>query len=169
MMTQRWFVLGFALLAGLLAGCVERRYVVVTDPPGAVVFKNGDPLGAAPADGGFLYYGKYNFTLVKDGYETMEVEQKIAAPWFEYPPLDFVSENLIPWKIKDIRRFNYQLEPRHIANTDDLLRDAQNLRNRGLSIPNCAPPAPAAGPVPVVPPPGAPVPQPIVGSPPPPG
>ena len=49
-------------------------------------------------------------------------------------PLDFFSENLVPWQIEDVRRFQFTLCPRRIVNTNDLLRDAQNLRNRGLSI-----------------------------------
>jgi len=32
--------LSFALCAGLLTGCVEQRYVVTTDPPGAVILRN---------------------------------------------------------------------------------------------------------------------------------
>ena len=62
-----------------LSGCVERRYVVYTDPPGAMVFRNGQPLGATPADDHFVYYGKYKFTIIADGYETLTVEQDIPA------------------------------------------------------------------------------------------
>jgi len=125
--------------ATLLTGCVERRYVITSDPPGAIVFRNGQQLGATPVDDHFVYYGKYNYTLVKDGYETLQVEQNIPAPWFEYFPIDFFSENLLPWQIEDVRRFHFKMEPRRVVNTNDLLKDAQNLRNRGLSI---SPPAP---------------------------
>jgi hypothetical protein len=147
----------FCALAGttLLTGCVERRYVVTSDPPGAIVFRNGQPLGATPVDDHFVYYGKYNYTLVKDGYETMQVEQKIPAPWFQYFPIDFFSENLFPWQIEDVRHFHYKMEPRRIVNTNDLLKDAQNLRNRGMSIPSAPSPTPPAGPLVV---PGAPPP-----------
>ncbi|MCI0463874.1 MAG: PEGA domain-containing protein [Gemmataceae bacterium] len=138
MRRSAWFF-GVALSVGVLTGCVERRYVITSDPPGAVVLRNGQPLGAAPADDHFVYYGKYKFTLVKEGYETLQVEQEIPTPWYEYFPLDFISENLVPWPIQDVRRFHYKLEPRQLPRPDQLLNDAQNLRNRGHSLSAPAP------------------------------
>ena len=154
--------LAVAACSGLLSGCVEQRYVVTTDPPGAMVLRNGQPLGQSPVDDHFVYYGTYHFTLILDGYETLQVQQKIPAPWYEYFPIDFFSENALPWKIRDVRRFHYKLEPRRMVNTNDLLQEAQNLRNRGISIrppdastppptpPPAAPPAPG-GPGPNLP------------------
>jgi hypothetical protein len=81
-----------------------------------------------------VYYGRYHFTIIAEGYETLQVDQKIAAPWYQFPGLDFVSENLIPWKIVDRREFSYRLEPRRIPDTNKLLSDGQNLRNRGISL-----------------------------------
>jgi hypothetical protein len=152
-----WFVT-VAICAAGLAGCVERRYVITTDPPGAVVLRNGQPLGPTPVDDHFVYYGNYNYTIIKEGFETLQVEQRIPSPWYEYPPLDFISENLVPWPIIDVRRFHFKLEPRRIVNTDQLLKDAQNLRNRGISVGGGSAVAPQ---VPVVP--GAPanVPAPV--------
>jgi hypothetical protein len=132
---RRTVVLVAAVLgAGFLPGCVERRYVITSDPPGAVVLRNGVPLGATPVDDHFVYYGDYEFTLIKDGYETLKVVQRIPTPWYQYFPIDFVSENLFPWTVTDVRRFNYKLEPRRAVNPDQLLDEAQNLRNRGHSI-----------------------------------
>ena len=144
--------LAVAACSGLLSGCVEQRYVVTTDPPGAMVLRNGQPLGQSPVDDHFVYYGTYHFTLILDGYETLQVQQKVPAPWYEYFPIDFFSENMIPWKLRDVRRFHYKLEPRRMVNTNDLLQEAQNLRNRGISIrppddnspPPTPPPAPPA-------------------------
>ena len=144
-MARPRLLIGVALGVALLAGCVERRYVVTSDPPGAIVYKNGQPLGAAPVDDHFIYYGKYNFTLVKEGYETLHVEQDIPAPWYEVFPLDFVSENLVPWPITDVRRFHYQLQPRRQADPQQLRNEADALRARGRSIdtPVPLPPQPA--------------------------
>jgi hypothetical protein len=138
---------GLALLAlssALLGGCVERRYVITSDPPGALVLRNGQPLGATPVDDHFVYYGDYDFTLVKEGYETMQAKQNIPAPYYQVFPLDIVSEIILPWQIQDVRRFHYKLEPRRAVNTDQLLSDGQNLRNRGLSLSpvEAAPPPP---------------------------
>jgi len=96
----------------MLAGCVERRYVIESDPPGALVVANGQPIGATPVDGHFLYYGNYHFTLIKDGYETLQVDERFRAPWYEYYPIDFFSENIVPGKIEDVRRPKpYQFVP----------------------------------------------------------
>jgi hypothetical protein len=138
-------VLGLLLCAGLLTGCVERRYVIYTDPPGAVVLRNGQPIGATPVDDHFVYYGNYHYTIVKDGYETLQVDQVINTPWYEFFPLDFISENLTPWPIEDRREFRFKLEPRRIVNTADLLKDAQNLRNRGFSLGAGGAVAPSSG------------------------
>src|SRR5439155_8012621 len=66
--------------AGLLAGCVERRFVITSDPPGAVVLRDHQPIGATPADDHFVYYGKYHFTLIKEGFETLQVDQDVPTP-----------------------------------------------------------------------------------------
>jgi hypothetical protein len=147
------WLLATAVNAGLLSGCVERRYVVTSDPPGAIVLRNNEQIGATPVDDHFVYYGNYHFTLIKDGYQTLQVDQEICAPWYQYIPLDFFSENLVPWRVVDVRRFHYQLQPLQAVNSDDLLNRAQALRNRGQSIATSAPPPPA-GPLP--PPPGSP-------------
>jgi hypothetical protein len=134
-MSRRAALLLTALLAaGSLPGCIEQRYVIESDPPGALVLVNGQPLGTTPVDGYFTYYGIYNFTLVKDGYQTQVVRQKLSAPWFEYPGLDFVTENLYPVKVEDVRRFKYSLQPLVQVGVDDVLPQAEQLRQRGRSI-----------------------------------
>ena len=155
------FRLALALLAagGLLTGCVERRFVITTEPAGAVVFdEKGLPLGAAPTDKPFVYYGEYQFTVVADGYETQVVREKVRPPFYEWFLLDFFSENVLPWPIKDRRVFQYHLEPRRVVNPKQLLEEAQNMRNRGRSlgvpaVPEPIPPAPP--PVAVQPAPGS--------------
>lgn len=158
MTRSRWF-LGIALAASLSAGCVERRFVVISDPPGALVLRSGQPMGAAPADDHFVYYGTYHFTLIKDGYATLQVDQPVPAPWYEYFPLEFFTENLWPFHIVDRREFTYKLEPVQAVRTDELLHQADVIRAEGKSIgkPPVPPPPPPAGPPPaVVPGPGAP-------------
>jgi hypothetical protein len=118
-----------------LSGCVERRFVIETDPPGALVLMNGQPLGTTPVDGSFVYYGNYTFTLIKDGYETQHVNQRISSPWYEWPGIDFASENLYPGKLEDVRRFHYTLAPASQVNPQQLLQQAESLRNRGQQIP----------------------------------
>ena len=104
--------LGLAVCVTCMTGCVERRFVITTSPPGAIVLDERHlPTGAAPTDREFTYYGTYAFTLVKDGFQTMTVQEKVKAPWYEFIGLDFISENVIPWTIRDVRRFHYVLQP----------------------------------------------------------
>jgi PEGA domain len=134
-MRNAWLLLSVLATAALAqTGCVERRYVIVTEPPGAVVERNGQLLGATPADDHFVYYGKYLFKIVKPGYETLQVVQNIPSPWYEWPGIDFFSENIWPFYIIDRREFHYQLVPLMQPQTNDLLRQAENLRNRGKSV-----------------------------------
>jgi hypothetical protein len=130
------------VMAGILflaSGCVERRYVITTEPPGAKVLRNGQDLGTAPADDHFVYYGNYHFTLIKDGYEIQQIDQNIPTPWYEYPVLDFFSENIIPWKIRDVHRFHYTMQPVQNPNIKDVLDKAEKLQNHGRSLTPFAP------------------------------
>ena len=137
-----WFYLGVGLATVLTSGCVERRFVIMTDPPGAVVERNGQVLGATPVDDHFVYYGKYKFKIVKPGYETLQVDQEISTPWYEYPGLDFISENLVPGEIRDERVVEYQLQPQMVVPTEQLRERGENLRQGASGPPVAAPPAP---------------------------
>jgi hypothetical protein len=126
-------VLTLAVASALLLGCVDRRYVITTDPPGAVVYRNGQYLGATPVDDHFIYY--------------------VKIPWYEFPPIDFFSETLLPYNVIDRREFHYKLEPRKLPDQGQLLKQAAELRTKGLLL---GPGKPSAAPVqtaqPVVPP-----------------
>jgi hypothetical protein len=150
-----------AVACALSAGCVERRFVINSEPQGALVYVNGQYLGATPVDFYYVYYGKYEFKVVKAGFEPLTVSQPVPPPWYEWPGIDFIAENVVPVKLRDVRSFCYTLQPAQTVRPDDLLNRATQLRARGQGIgqpkpqPVPAPAAPAAGP-PV--PPGAPVP-----------
>ena len=122
----------FAILVigGTVTGCVERRFVITTEPSGAIVYdEKGLPMGAAPTDRAFIYYGEYQFSLVRDGYETLVVREKVRAPFYEWFLLNFVSENLLPFTLRDIRRFNYQLQPKQVIDPETVLGKATMLRS----------------------------------------
>jgi hypothetical protein len=149
-----------ALTAGLLTGCVERRMVITSDPPADLVLINNQPIGPAPADYSFVYYGTYKITLIKEGYQTLVFDQEVRTPWYERIPLDFVVENLWPRHIEDVRPFHYQLCPLEAVQIDPLLNQAEMLRGRGRALPQSEgvqPPPPR----PVDQPETAPPPQPI--------
>jgi len=143
------------LVCASLTGCVERRFVIESLPPGAQVLRNGQSVGFTPVDDSFVYYGKYHFTLIAPGYETLHVEQPVHAPWWEIPPLDFISENVIPFTIRDIRRFRYEMQPLRAVPPADVLQRGETLRgqSQGLGeVPPAPVPVPATGAAPAVPP-----------------
>lgn len=153
---KRYAWVAVALLSASGVGCVERRYIVRSNPSGALLYVNGRYEGPTPQDGYIVYYGKYNFVLAKDGYETLNIVQKYPAPWYELPGLDFIAENIIPWKIRDVRLFEYTLQPAQTVGHAEVLQHAIELRARGKAIGTKRPepdrmvvPAPAPGPVPL--------------------
>jgi hypothetical protein len=140
--SSRWYwALALPLCLALVAGCVERRMVITTEPFGAIVYDERNvPLSASPADHPFTYYGKYRFKIVKDGYETLVVEENVQPPWYEWLGLDFVSETLLPWTLRDVRRFHYKLQPVVIVPPETVLEQGKLLRARGLTVGEPLPP-----------------------------
>jgi hypothetical protein len=158
---------GRALLLPLLAlallfstGCVERKFLVVSNPSGAAVLINNVPLNTyTPADGSFLYTGDYNITIIADNYERLDVRQPVPAKWYEYPGLDFIFENLVPWTIHDDRVFGpYNLKPLLIPTAEDVAQRAELLRVRAQGLgTGGGPQAPLPPPGAIAPPPPAPI------------
>ncbi len=128
-------LIGWALLALMLcasqSGCVQRRLMVRTNPPGALLYVDDYPIGTTPCAVNFTYYGTRKIQLVKDGFETLTVMQPIPTPWYEYTPLDFFSENCVPGQIHDQRTLDYQLRPQVLVPTEQLLARGETLR-RGV-------------------------------------
>jgi PEGA domain len=125
----------FAVAAALLTGCVERRFRIESNPPGAYVLVNSLPYGPTPVDIPFIYYGHYDIVLMKDGYVTKRVRQDVPAPWYQYPPIDFFAESLWPRQITDIRPLIYDLEPLPPPNLVQLKAEAVELRERAKTLP----------------------------------
>jgi hypothetical protein len=132
-------------------GCVERQFIVKTNPAAAIVFDNNKPISASPADNQFEFYGIHRFTIVKDGFQTLQVDQPIPRPWYQYFPFDFVAENMIPWTIRDVRVFEYNLVPEMIIPPERVLEQATPLRQRGQTLVPLSPVEQVVTPVPVVP------------------
>jgi hypothetical protein len=124
------------VLAGLAAaGCVDRRFVIESNVPNAQVYIDNKPIGAAPAHAPFDYYGHYNITLVHPGFQPVTQRVHVTAPWYSYPPLDFLAEVLWPFRIEDVRRYYFEMTPAPQTRTDDLIGAADNLRQRGWALP----------------------------------
>ena len=136
-----WYYAPIAVVVVVcLAGCVRRRMTIRSNPPGALVYVDDYEIGTTPVSTNFTYYGTRKVRLVKDGYETLTVMQPIRAPWYEIPPLDFVSENLIPGELRDRRTLCYQLRPQLVVPREQLLARAEDFRARGQVPAAMAPP-----------------------------
>ncbi len=121
-------VLAFALPA---AGCVERRFLIRSEPEGAAVRMNGRLLGRTPVEIPFDDYG-----VVQLETDPMDTDQDrapeyqrfsaafdLAAPWYQWFPLDFFSDNLWPWTVVDRHGALLVLKPALNYNSDeDVLR-----------------------------------------------
>ena len=57
--------------------------MVRSNPPGAMVYVDNQPIGTTPCATSFIYYGTREIRLVKPGYETLTVNQPIPAPWYQ--------------------------------------------------------------------------------------
>jgi hypothetical protein len=139
------------LLAAAAAGCVQRRMTIRSDPPGALVYVDDYQVGTTPVSHDFVYYGTRKIRLVKDGYETLTVRQPFPIPWYEYFPLDFVSENLIPWEIRDERVVDLSMTPAAATPPEVVVARAEQARLAAGSLPPVVPAAAVAAPVAVPP------------------
>ena len=114
----------------LLSGCVQRRLMIRSDPPGAMVYVDDYQIGATPIATTFTYYGTRKIRLVKDGYQTLTVYERIDPPWYQIPPFDFFSENVAAREIRDMRVLDYQLVPQVVSPPQNLMDRAEELRAR---------------------------------------
>ena len=156
---RRVFLLAAAAAAAVLSspGCVQRRMTIRSNPPGALVYVDDYPLGSTPVSHDFVYYGTRKIRLVKDGYETLTVRQPFPVPWYEIFPLDFVTENIIPWEVRDERVVDLAMPPAASPPAELVVSRAEQVRLAAGSLPPVAPqavvtPAPVVQPVPAPPP-----------------
>jgi len=111
----------------LLAGCVERRLLVRTDPPGADVTINGERVGRAPVEWRFTHYGKALVEVEKAGYEPAQRVVALKSPWYQKPVIDFFADVLWPAKIRDDHEVELQLDPVHRLSPGEIERDVSEM------------------------------------------
>jgi hypothetical protein len=126
---QRSLLLVVACLCIGQVGCVRRRLTVRTWPPGAQVFVDDQEIGTTPCSTAFIYYGTRKVTVIKGGYKSETLYHEIPPPWYQYPPLDFVTENLVAYELRDERVIDIQLVPEESVQPKQLLDRAQGLRD----------------------------------------
>lgn len=126
------------LLAACLAptvGCVDRRFVVNTNVPGANIYVDGVAIGSGPADNRYDYTGWREIRAVATGYEPLVKRVKFEPHWYDYPGLDLFAEVLWPFRIEDVRHVELTLEPARPPRNEELQDKAEYLRSRGLTLP----------------------------------
>jgi hypothetical protein len=118
-------------LAGGLGCGVQRTLQIETDPPGALVYLNGDEVGRTPMRKEFVWYGTYDVVIRKEGYETLVKPTEVWAPWWQLPPIDFLAE-LIPGPPVDNHEVRYRLKPVGEQQTDPAQILARAVETRGM-------------------------------------
>jgi hypothetical protein len=122
-------VLLIALLSCVvLTGCVRRVMMVRSEPEGALVTIDRQTVGQTPVAVPFTYYGTREIRLEKDGYETLEIKERMRPPWYEWFPLSFFTAHFSLRERRDVRQLDYRLTPKQIVDDNDLLYRAGQLR-----------------------------------------
>ncbi|MEM7629659.1 MAG: PEGA domain-containing protein [Planctomycetota bacterium] len=93
-----------------LVGCHDRRIVVTSSPPGALVWLNDREIGRTPAEAAFKFYGDYDVRLELEGHEPLHTEQRAEAPIAEWPGFDLAT-NLFPGRTETVIEWHFDLEP----------------------------------------------------------
>jgi len=125
-----------ALAASGANGCVERTLQIRSNPSKARVFLDEKEIGETPLTLRFHFYRTSQIRLVKDGYLTHRGDVALSAPWYEWFPLDFFSEILLPFTIHDRHQYVAALEPRPTGKQAEaeeaaFLKRADAARNSG--------------------------------------
>ena len=153
-----WIIVPLIVLG--CCGCVRRRLTVRTNPPGAMVYVDRQAIGPSPASTSLTYYGTRHIEVVGDGYRTEKVLRTLNPPWYQIPPLDFITETLWPWEIRDQRVIDITMVQEAPVPTEELIGRADELRTQaaaGIAVPIRRTQGPADAPTgPVLPPAGFP-------------
>ena len=100
----------FAVFIIVTSGCVERKMVITSEPSGADVWVNEQWHGKTPFELPFKHYGVFSVRLEAEGYYPMYVKEPVAAPLYEQPGIDLISEAAIPATIEDQRNLHYVMQ-----------------------------------------------------------
>jgi hypothetical protein len=132
LMFARLSALMLMMIALMQVGCVHRRVTVNSYPQGALVKVDGKDIGYTPASFDFTWYGTREVQLLMDGYETRTEQIDVNAPWYQKFPLDFISDNFLGKHVTDHRQFTFQLQPKRMDMSSDVLQRAGSLRSEAL-------------------------------------
>lgn len=118
------------IISVILGGCVERQLTINTQPQGAVVTLNDEEIGESPVTVAFNWYGDYNVTIRKEGFETLKTHRKLKGPWYDAFGLDFLAGVLWPGRIVDSYEWTFELADRKEISREQLLGKAEELKGQ---------------------------------------
>jgi len=128
-----------------VAGCVDRRIHITSEPTGAVVMLNDAEVGVTPCEVNFTYFGVYDVRLHKSGFEPLVTRAEAKAPFHEWPGVDLAAM-AVPGTKKTRIDWHFTMQP-EVVDDAALLARAHDLRGRldapstGAANPEGAPPA----------------------------
>lgn len=111
-----------------LAGCVDRRIHITSEPTGAVVMLNDAEVGVTPCEVNFTYFGVYDVRLHKSGFEPLVTKAEAKAPFHEWPGVDLAAM-AVPGTKKTRIDWHFTMQP-EVIDDAALLARANDLRGR---------------------------------------
>ena len=134
------------LVSLMPSGCVEKKILIRTNPPGAPAWVDEKPVGVTPVDYRFEYYGRRRIRVGpirskddKATYVMTEREVEFVPPWFERFPTDFFCELIWPWTIADDRLVEFNLRsaaehptPTGAERAQEVLGEGEAFRKKAL-------------------------------------
>ncbi len=118
------------IVAVILAGCVERRLTINTQPQGALVTLNDEEIGTSPVTVSFEWYGDYNVAIHKEGYQTLKTHRKLKGPWYDTFGFDFFAQIVNPNRIVDSYEWTFELAPKKEPTREELIQAAEELKKQ---------------------------------------
>ncbi|HZL35158.1 MAG TPA: PEGA domain-containing protein [Tepidisphaeraceae bacterium] len=121
-------IVGLAILL-CSAGCVQRTLTIRSNPPGALVYLNDQEIGRTPVTRDFTWYGVYEVEVRKEGYQSIKGSAPVIAPWWQWMPMDFVSQ-MFPLVDHHDLHFTLRRPTQEQDEPELLVRRAEQLRGQ---------------------------------------
>ncbi len=114
------------LLPLFAGGCVERFLFVKSDPPGATVTLDDKEVGKTPIEIPYTWYGKRILSVELKGRVPVREVIALNPPWWQFFPLDFMTDVLFPFPLTDRAEFAYVLEEAAVSD-----KELEEVKKRG--------------------------------------
>jgi len=119
-------------------GCME-RFMVIKTTSGANLWLDGEKVSERTRIKGadrdefkipFDHYGTHIATLRAYAHNSRTEKVELDTPWYQWFPLDFLTDLIIPATITNTHEFDFPLEKLTAVDEDTLLKRAEEFRNK---------------------------------------